>query len=282
MDVIEAIVLGIVQGLTEFLPISSSAHLIIVPWLFGWKDPGVEFDVALHLGTLTAVLAYFWSDWVRIVKALIQSILERRVGDDPDRRIAWYVVIGTIPGAVAGFLLESRINDLFHQASNLRTGLLVIGIMMLVMGAVLLLAERVGRHATDMRHLQFSQAMGVGLAQALALIPGVSRSGSTITAGLFFGLKREAAARFSFLLATPIILGAGAKSLYDVLKDQGGIPADMQLAFVAGFLTAAVVGFLCIFFLLRYLQRNSTAPFIWYRFMLGILLIGLVVIGFRQ
>jgi undecaprenyl-diphosphatase len=285
VDLIQALVLGIVQGLTEFLPISSSAHLVIVPWLLGWTDPAitsVQFDVALHLGTLTAVIVYFWQDWVRLIGALLASIRDRSMGDDPNRRIAWYVILASIPAAVAGALGQSKIDDLFHQAQNLRTGLLIIAIAMIVLAALLLMAERVGKHLLGMDGLTLNTALGIGFAQALALIPGVSRSGSTITAGLFFGLKREAAARFSFLLGTPVILGAGLKSLYDVFSKEGGIPADLQAGFVVGFVAAALVGFASIHFLLQYLQRRSTAPFIWYRFMLGILLIVLVVIGFRS
>ncbi len=284
MDLIQALVLGIVQGLTEFLPISSSAHLIIVPWLFGWKDPAitsVQFDVALHMGTLIAVVVYFWNDWRRLLGALFASLMERKIGTNVDRRTAWFVLLASIPAGIVGGLGESKIDDLFHEAKNLRTGLIVIGIAMLVMATLLLLAERMGRHELDMSGLNLNTALGIGFAQALALIPGVSRSGGTITAGLFFGLKREAAARFSFLLATPVVLGAGLKKLYDLLKTPGGIPSGQQLGFVVGFLAAAIVGFLCIHFLLMYLQKRSTAPFIWYRYMLGIALIVLVVIGFR-
>jgi undecaprenyl-diphosphatase len=151
---------------------------------------------------------------------------------------------------------------------------------MIVMGALLLLAERLGKHSIDLTHIRAPQALGVGLAQALALIPGVSRSGSTITAGLFFGLRRETAARFSFLLSTPIVIAAGLKKAYDVMQG-GGIPQDQFGGFIVGFVAAAVSGFVCITFLLRYLQRNTMAPFIWYRFMVGILLLALVALGFR-
>lgn len=276
--------LGIVQGLTEFLPISSSAHLIIVPWLFGWHDAAinsVRFDVALHLGTLVAVLVYFAGDWRRLIVAFVRSVAERRIGDDSDRRLAWFLALASIPAGVVGLLGESKIDDMFHNPANLRLGLGVIAVMMLGMGGLLMFAERVGRRTAEMRNMQFGTAMTIGAVQALALIPGVSRSGSTITAGLFMGLKREAAARFSFLLATPVVLGAGLKKLYDALKEPGGIPANEQMGYLVGFVAAAVAGFLCIYFLLRYLQRNSTAPFIWYRFFLGIALLVLVLIGFR-
>jgi undecaprenyl-diphosphatase len=272
-----------VQGLTEFLPVSSSAHLVFVPWFLGWDDKAVtsiQFDVALHMGTLLAVLVYFAADWRRLIGAFFASLIERRIGDDPDRRLVWLIVLGTIPAALAGLLLESSIDAVFHDPQNLRAGLLVIGVMMIVMGALLLLAERVGKRTIPIEGVRLPTAVAVGVAQALALIPGVSRSGSTITAGLFAGLKREAAARFSFLLSTPVVLAAGVKQVYDMTKG-GGLPAGDQLGFFVGFAASAVSGFLCISFLLRYLQRHSTAPFIWYRFMLGAALLVLVLVGFR-
>jgi undecaprenyl-diphosphatase len=284
VDIFQALFLGILQGLTEFLPVSSSAHLVFVPWLLGWEDKAVtsiQFDVALHMGTLLAVLVYFAADWRRLIAAFFASVFERRIGDDPDRRLVWLILIGTIPAALVGLLAESKINDIFHDPQNLRTGLLVIAVMMIVMGVLLLLAERVGKHALTLEGIRLPTAVLVGVAQALALIPGVSRSGSTITAGLFAGLKREAAARFSFLLATPVVLGAGLKQVYNLVQE-GGIPADLQLGFLVGFAASAISGFLCIFLLLRYLQRNSTAPFIWYRFMVGAALLVLVLAGFRS
>ncbi len=284
MDLIQALVLGLVQGLTEFLPISSSAHLIIVPWLFGWTDPAItslQFDVALHMGTLIAVLVYFAADWRRFISAFVRSVAERRIGDDPDRRVAWFILLATIPGAIVGLLAESKIEDLFHEPANLRTGLTIIAVMMIVVGGLLLIAERVGKHLVQMSSMRLNTALAIGFAQAFAVIPGVSRSGSTITAGLFVGLTREAAARFSFLMATPIILGAGLKNLYELIKLPGGLPANQQLGFLVGFGAAAISGFLCIFFLLRYLQRNSTVPFIWYRFFIGLMILALLFLGFR-
>jgi undecaprenyl-diphosphatase len=285
LDIFQSLVLGIVQGLTEFLPISSSAHLLIVPWLFGWNDKGItslQFDVALHMGTLIAVLVYFASDWRRLIVAFVRSLTERRVGDDPDRRLAWYLVIGSIPGGIVGLLAESKVDEMFHQPENIRTGIIVIAIMMILLAALLWLAERIGKRIYDLRNLSFGTAISIGLAQALAVIPGVSRSGSTITAGLFMNLKRETAARFSFLLATPIVLGAGLKKIYDALNDPAAtITSDQWPAYIVGFLAAAISGFLCIYFLLRYLQRNSTLPFIVYRVLLGVVLIVLIAIGFR-
>jgi undecaprenyl-diphosphatase len=232
------------------------------------------------MGTLLAVLVYFAADWRRMIVAFVRSVLERRIGDDPDRRLAWFVILGSIPAALAGVFLESRIEELFHRAENFSTGIVVIAIMMIVLAGFLLLAERVGKRIYDLQHITTGTALTVGVAQALALIPGVSRSGSTITAGLFMGLKRDTAARFSFLLSTPVVLGAGLKKLYDVVQE-GGIPGDQMLGFAVGFLAAAVSGFVCIAFLLRYLQRNTTLPFIVYRVVLGLLLLGLVLGGFR-
>jgi undecaprenyl-diphosphatase len=284
VDLFHALILGLVQGLTEFLPISSSAHLLIVPWLFGWTEQSltsIQFDVALHMGTVLAVLSYFAADWRRLIAAFFRSLVERRVGDDPDRRLVWLILLGSIPAAVVGALAEERINEVFHNAGGIMTAMTIIAVMMIVMGGLLMLGERLGKHTIDLVHIRAPQALGVGLAQALALIPGVSRSGSTITAGLFFGLRRDTAARFSFLLSTPVVLGAGLKKALDVWQE-GGIPQDQIGGFIVGFAAAAVSGFLCITFLLRYLQRNTMAPFIWYRFMVGLLLLALVALGFGQ
>jgi undecaprenyl-diphosphatase len=283
LDLLHALVLGIVQGLTEFLPISSSAHLLIVPWLFGWNEPAIttiQFDVMLHMGTLLAVLVYFASDWRRLIVGFFRSIFERKVGDDSDRKLAWLVLIGSIPAGIVGGLGQSKIDEIFHEAQNIRLAILVIATVMVVMALLLFAAERVGKHIFDLKHITLPTAIGIGLAQALALIPGVSRSGSTITAGLFFSLKREAAARFSFLLATPVILGAGLKELYDATKT--GFPPELVSGYLVGFVASAVVGFFTIFFLLRYLQRNSTMPFIVYRVLLGAVLFVLALLSFHM
>jgi undecaprenyl-diphosphatase len=281
LDPLQAAILGLVQGLTEFLPVSSSAHLVIVPWLFGWPDPGIAFDVALHMGTVIAVLAYFWRDWLNIIQGLLRVVSTRRI-DDPQGKLGVYILLGTIPGVIAGLLLETRIDESFHSADPSRqaNGILIIAVLMIALAVALFLAERLARHRLDITQLTLGAALGVGLAQALAVLPGVSRSGSTITAGLFAGLKREAAARFSFLLGTPIIVGSGIKKGYDVLQ-AGGIPADQQAAFAIGFVVAVISGYLAIWLLLRFLQRNSTLPFIVYRVVVGVLLITLVLAGFR-
>ncbi|MDQ2806562.1 MAG: undecaprenyl-diphosphatase UppP [Chloroflexota bacterium] len=283
MDLIQAIILGLVQGLSEFIPISSSAHLIIVPWLLGWQDPGITFDVALHMGTLVAVLAYFWQDWLRLITGALRSLRAGHPLSDPEGRLGWFILIATIPGALAGLLGESKLDELFHgsSAAGARNGILIIGIVMIVLALVLLAAERIARHQYDMEHLTLAQAVTIGLAQATAIIPGVSRSGSTITAGLFMNLKREAAARFSFLLGTPVIVGASVKKAYDLFKPHGTPVPDPTL-FAVGMIVAAVSGYAAIWLLLRFLQRNTTLPFIIYRVAMGVLLIVLVLAGFRQ
>ncbi|MCX7671478.1 MAG: undecaprenyl-diphosphatase UppP [Anaerolineae bacterium] len=280
MAFIEAIILGAVQGLTEFMPISSSAHLIIIPWLFGWGDLGsnsLAFDVALHLGTLTAVLWFFYADWLRLIRAGLASLRERTIGADPDRRLAWLLVVGCVPGAVVGALAESQIEQLFHQPDQPHqpAAMIAMALVVAAAGAALLLADRLARHQRGMSSLGLRDALIIGCAQALAVFPGVSRSGATITAGLALGLERPAAARFSFLLSAPIIAGAGLKSLWDVLKElrAGQMAAADLWLFAAGLLAAAIVGYLCIKYLLRYLQEHSTAVFTYYRWGLAALIV---------
>lgn len=271
------------QGLTEFIPISSSAHLIIIPWFFRWNDPGLTFDVALHLGTLVALLLFFWSDWVKLVRAGVASIIERKIGADSDRRLAWFLVIGTIPGGIAGWLGESKIEELFHQpgASHSLGAMVAMAVIIGLLGAALFIAERTAKHIRGMNRVSLKDAIIIGLSQALAIFPGVSRSGSTITAGLAVGLQRETAARFSFLLSAPIILGAGLKSLLDVLSalTAGTMLQSDLLIMAIGFLAAAVSGYLCIKFLLRFLQKHSTDVFVYYRWLLAALIL---VIAFTR
>lgn len=281
MDVIlQAIVLGIVQGLAEFIPISSSAHLVIVPWLFGWNDPVLEslsFDVALHIGTLLALLWFFAPEWVRLIRAGILSIAQRKIGGDTDRRLAWLIVLGTIPGGIAGVLAETPIEELFHMPNVpiAPTAMIALGILLALLGLLLFIAERVARHIRAMEQVTLRDAILIGIAQAFAIFPGVSRSGSTITAGLALGLKRETAARFSFLLSAPIIAGAGLKSVYDIVKEvrAGTLLPNELVLFPIGLVVAAISGYLCIKFLLRYLQNHSTDLFVYYRWALAVLII---------
>jgi undecaprenyl-diphosphatase len=280
--ILQAIILGIVQGLTEYIPISSSAHLIIVPWLLDWRDPALTslaFDVALHLGTLTAVLWFFAADWARLVRAGWASLTERRIGVNADRKLAWLLVIGCIPGGIVGALAENKIDRLFHPADApvSATAILVMAGIIALLALCLFAAERLARHVRGMNSLSWKDSLIIGLAQAFAVFPGVSRSGSTITAGLALGLKRDTAARFSFLLGAPIIAGAGLKSAWDLYQQyhaSGGLPSADLILFPVGFLAAAVSGYLCIRWLLGYLQKNSTNVFVYYR----LLLAGLIVI----
>lgn len=281
MTIIEAIILGIVQGLTEYIPISSSAHLIIIPWLFKWTDPALtslSFDVALHLGTLLAVLVFFASDWARLIRAWFLSIKERKIAGDPDRRVAWLILLGCIPGGIAGVLGESKIDELFHQPNTpiSMNAILVLAILIIALAFALFTVERVARHTRDINSLTLKDTVIIGLAQALAIFPGVSRSGSTITAGLALGLKREDAARFSFLLGAPIIAGAGAKSLLDLVQNAQagtGFAGSELILFPIGIVVAAISGYFCIKVLLNFLQKHSTDVFVYYRWALAALIV---------
>jgi undecaprenyl-diphosphatase len=260
--VFQAIVIGIVQGLTEFLPVSSSAHLILIPQLFGWQDAmliSATFDVMLHMGTLLALLAYFWRDVIRLIGAWLASIRDRSIGADTDRRLAWLLIVSVIPAAILGALGESFFDEYFRQSDRL---VFVCGL--LIVGALLLLAaERVGRRERPIERVTIGDAVVIGVAQALALFPGISRSGVTIAAGLFRGLQRDAAARFAFLMGIPVIAGAGIFKLKDVI----GAPAGTidYGAMGAGFVAAAIAGFLAIGLMLRFLRSHSTGVFIAYR-----------------
>ncbi|HUA87570.1 MAG TPA: undecaprenyl-diphosphatase UppP [Bryobacteraceae bacterium] len=268
MPLAHAIILGIVQGLTEFLPVSSSAHLIIIPWILNWDDGGLTFDVALHVGTLAAVVVFFFRDWVQI----IGQALGIRNGPDPilakNRGLLWLLAAGTIPGAIAGVLFEKQAESAFRSPYIIATAAIGVGLIMWW-------ADSAGRKLKDIGKVSMADSLTVGCAQAFAIIPGVSRSGSTILAGLFRGMDRPTAARFSFLLSTPIIAGAAAKKFWDVMKHGGGIPHDMQMAFLAGIVASAIVGCLTIAFFLNFLRRRSLAVFVWYRILFGIMVIAL-------
>jgi undecaprenyl-diphosphatase len=262
--VLQAIVIGVVQGLTEFLPISSSGHLIVVPYLFGWDDALINslvFSVILHLGTLVALLTYFWRDWARLIPAGLAALRDRSFQGDPDRRLAWLIAVTLPPAIAVGILLNDAIETTFRQPA-LVAAMLVIG------SAIMWLADRLGRKALPIERLSFAGAFGVGCAQALALVPGISRSGVSISAGLAFGLTREAAARFAFLMATPIIAGAGAWETRKLFTGEAGVPLD-PLVLVAGFAASAVAGLAAIAFLLRYLRDHPLTVFIVYRLVLA-------------
>ena len=275
MPIVQAIVLGIVQGLAEFLPISSSAHLILVPWLFGWEDPGLAFDVALHWGTLVAVLVVFWRDWIRLIRAGAQSILDRRIGDDPDRRLFWALVVSSIPAAVVGKLLNNWAEE------TLRAPLLIAATMA-VMGIALGVADRYGSKRLTEGEIRIPEAVGIGVAQAFALVPGVSRSGSTISVGLVFGLTREAIARFSFLMSTPIIFGAGVLKLPKMLREMhAGTSHVSGAALLAGLVASAVVGVIVIRWLLAWVRTRTYEVFVVYRLLVAVLIVALWLSGKR-
>ncbi|HTS15365.1 MAG TPA: undecaprenyl-diphosphatase UppP [Candidatus Sulfotelmatobacter sp.] len=259
--VIQAVVLGLIQGLTEFLPISSSWHLIVAPRLLGWDDPflnSAAFDVLLHMGTLVALLLYFWADLWRYLRAFLTSLAQRRIGADPDRRLAWLLLITIVPGALLGALGESFFDTFFREHS---AAFLVV--LMLVGAAILWLADRLGTRTRDLDGLGVRDAVVIGAGQALALFPGISRSGITISAGLYLGLTREAAARFSFLLAVPIIAGAGVWKGRELLS--GGLASGDVLPLAAGFLAAVIAGVVAIVGMLGYLRRHSYDVFVGYR-----------------
>jgi undecaprenyl-diphosphatase len=277
LTVWQAIVLGITQGLTEFAPVSSSGHLILVPWLFNWsilQDAQLNktFDVALHMGTLVGAVAYLWSDVVRYTKGFFRSIAHREIRT-LDERLAWFLVIGTIPGALAGAAFEGVIEDKLGQP-------LLIATMLAVGGVALYLVDRVCRADREIPDLTIRDPVVIGLAQAIALQPGVSRSGITITAARVMRMTRESAARFSFLLALPVIAGAGLFKGADVVKS-GGLPPGFAAPFFWGFVAAAVSGYLVIWWLLAYLRRRSFALFMWYRLAVAALVFALVAAGIR-
>jgi undecaprenyl-diphosphatase len=269
-DVLRATVLGIVQGLTEFLPISSSGHLILVPHVLHWPDFGLAFDVATHLGTLAALLIYFWADWVNLARGLVRK--DQRAATDDRRRLLWAIVIGCIPAVIAGLFLEKWAKTIFRNP-------LIVAVPMILMALAMAAADRLFRHSRTLEGghggppLRFSDAVWIGCAQALALIPGVSRSGSTITAAMALGFRREEAARFSFLMSAPITAGAALYELRHVISD--GLPPHERMVFLAGILASGIVGFLAIAFLLAYLRRGSLMVFVVYRLALGAAMLGM-------
>jgi undecaprenyl-diphosphatase len=269
MPIYQAIILAIVQGLTEFLPISSTAHLAVIPQVLGWKDPGLGFDVALHVGTLAAIFIFFFRDWVQIIANGLGLSYRGSIPDERSRYLLWFLAVGTIPVLIAGAALKK-------YAEGPWRNLYVIGPVMIIIGIVLWIADRVGQEKTGLDEMSWSDALTIGIAQALAVVPGVSRSGITITAARFRHLNREASARFSFLLSAPAIAAAAGKDFLD-LHREGGIPPEMKVPYVVGVLVSAVVGIIVIAFFLQYLRRNTLTPFVWYRVIFGIIVIALAV-----
>ncbi len=267
MSILQVIILAVVQGLTEFLPISSSAHLALAPWLFGWEDPGLAFDIALHLGTLAAVLIYFFKDWVQVIA---QGLGLRYAGDAElakNRSLLWMLAVGSLPIGLFGFLFSK-------QAETTWRSPYIIGTMLILVGLLMAFAEWVGKQRRGIGEISYFDSIVIGLSQALAIVPGTSRSGITITTGLFRDLNRESAARFSFLLSTPAIAAAAAKSFYDLLK-HGGLTPEVRVQFLIGMVVSAVVGCVVIGFFLKYLRTNTLKFFIYYRIVFGIIVIAL-------
>ena len=257
---IQALVMGLTQGLTEFLPISSSGHLILVPWLFGWKDPfiiSLAFSVMLHMGTLLALLVYFWRDWCRLIPAGLATIRDRSFKSDKDRKMAWLIVVATIPAVLVGPIFTDTIESWVREPAR-------VALMLCVGAAILWLADRWGSKLREMASLTYGGALGIGIAQVLALVPGISRSGISISAGLFGGLTREAAARFSFLMATPVVAGAGLWEARKLVTHEAGVNPSANLI-VIGFIAAAISGLLAIRFMLEFLKRQPLTVFVVYR-----------------
>ncbi len=269
MSIIHTIILGIVQGIGEFLPISSSAHLILVRYLFDFPQMEASFetafDVALHFGTLIAVLFVFWKDWLKLFKGAIEGVTKKKKSFES--RMFWYLVAATIPGAIIGMAFEGIIEDL------IRTNMVIISILLAVMGVFIYIgdkwAEKKYKNQTEYKDLTFKQTFIIGLSQALAVIPGFSRSGTTILAARLMGISREAAAKFTFLLSTPIIFGAAILKVKDLI-------VGFNFSIVVGIVTAAIVGVLSIKFLLRYIKKNDFAVFAYYRIIIAIIVLAKV------
>jgi undecaprenyl-diphosphatase len=278
LTILQAIILGIVQGLTEFLPISSSGHLILVPWLFNWHflldnpDLNKTFDVALHLGTFVAVLVYFWREVVRLVAAWVRSMTRRSLAD-PEARLAWLLFVSTIPAAFLGVAFESFIEDRLGKPW-------IIAIMMIVFALVMYAVDHIAKLDRDLEALTWTDSILIGIAQAFALCPGVSRSGITMMTGLALRLDRESAARYSFLLSVPVIGGAAAYKALQVAKD--GLPAGTAMPFVVGIASAAISGMVAIWFVLAYLKRHNFNLFVVYRIVVGVAILILIVAGVRS
>ena len=272
MGLLEAVVLGIVQGLTEFIPISSTAHLRLVPAFLGWDDPGAAFTAVTQIGTLVAVFVYFRREILTLTLAFAAALRTRAPFGTPDARMAWYILFGTIPIGVFGLLFKDLIETDFRS-------LTVIAASLIVLALLLLAAEKLGRRDRVLTGIRMIDAFWIGLAQAVALIPGASRSGTTITAGLMLNINREDAARFSFLLSIPAITLSGVYQLYELRAELAG---DLGLALLVAVLVSGIVGYLSIEFLLRYLRSHSTNLFIVYRIALGLCILLMIHFQYVQ
>ena len=261
MPIYQALLLGAVQGITEFWPVSSTAHLALFQWFFGWGKPQLAFTVALHVGTLVAVVIYFRRRLWGLIKAWFASVRDREIGDDRERRLAWFLVLATIPAVIAGLFL--------HDAAEVLESMpLFMAFMLASVGAILWYADSLKAGDRNLDSMGMRDALAVGIAQAIALAPGVSRSGATMTTALYAGYTREQAAEFAFLLSIPVIAGAALYEGAKVIKD--GLPPGLGKAMLVGAVTAAIFGWFAVKYLLRYLQKGSFKPFVWYRFALAL------------
>ena len=265
MDIFQSIILGIVQGMGEFLPISSTAHLVLAPYFFNWSDPGLSFDVALHVGTLIAVVAFFWRDWLSILKLAFQNKLKvksekLKVDEKYSNSILWLLFIASVPGAFFGFLFDDYAEHAFRNP-------LLIAFTLSFVGLILYLVDKYAKHNKDIKNISIKDALLIGLSQAVAIIPGVSRSGATMTTGLALGLSREQAARFSFLLSTPIIFGAAIFKIPELFA------SGVTMPILVGILAAALSGYLAIKYMLKFIQKVGYAPFFYYRLALTVVIV---------
>lgn len=264
MDIIQAIILGVVQGLTEFLPVSSSAHLVFMTDILGLPQ-NVAFDTLLHLGTLVAVVAYFWKDLIKIISSFISSLIDifrgrfkKGLEEKPFKKLSWLIIVGTIPAGIMGILLQKQFEALF-------TSIFYVGIFLIITGLLLWGAERVKPGEKDIKDISFKNALVIGVAQGIAIAPGISRSGATISAGLFSGLNRELAARFSFLLSIPAILGAALVQAKDITSFDTG-----TAVLIAGFVSALIFGYLAIKLLLKIIKERTLMVFAYYCWIVGL------------
>ncbi|MCC7004935.1 undecaprenyl-diphosphatase UppP [Candidatus Nomurabacteria bacterium] len=258
-SIIQPIAYGLVQGLGEFLPISSTAHLILLPYFFNWNDPGLTFDIALHLGTLFAVLAFFLKDWINIFSSAVSNLKTGGIKTFKNE-LLYFLIIATIPGAIFGMLLENKVETIFRSP-------ILIALALIIMGTILFYADKKISGGKDIKEINFKDAILIGLSQAFAIIPGVSRSGVTITAGLFRNFNKISAARFSFLLSTPIIFGATILKLPELIR------SEMNLSVILAIIVSAVSGFLAIKYMLKFLEKFSYKIFFWYRLILGVIIL---------
>lgn len=272
MNILHAAILGAIQGFAEVLPISSSAHLILVPWLLKWPESGLTFDVALHLGTFLALSLYFCRDIIEMTVSFFDAVTARKL-NTPARRLPFLIIVATVPAAVVGKLFEEQIEAIF------RSDPLIIASVLIGFGLLLGAVDLFGRKRLIMDELKPASALTIGLMQCLALIPGVSRSGITITAALMLGFTRESAARFSFLISLPIVAGAALLKIVYLFKH--GIPAGEGIPMLVGVICSAVTGYISVAFLLRFVQKQSLAPFVWYRVIVGGGLIVFIMMGFN-